>query len=454
MAFYHVPGVAVAVIRNGKVVKVAGYGVLAAGSAERVNADTLFSAGSVSKVATATLLLRMVAAGKLALDRDIDDYLTSWHVPPTKQTPHPDVTLRMLMSHTSGFNVGGFPDFMPQERVPTLLETLDGKPPSKHHAVRLISVPGTRYGYSGGGIMVEQQVIEDVTHARFEDVAKTWLLDPLHMTRSTFVSPLPEGTINVAKAHDDDGKPVALPRGWQTFPEQAASGFWTSARELGTMVAALIDSYRGSSNFLPRRLSTQMMTAVSPSPQGLGPELLGSGDRRVFYHSGSNDNYRAWIEGYLQSGDGFVILTNSSNGSPLRLEIRHALSDAIGLGVDPVERAVALDMSDPAYVDYKGTYRLDTSVPMNIRRGLDDDFEVDAFYIDVSGGKATLRVPGDDHLHTLMALSPTRFVDPESDTVPLLQLEFHRDARGKVQAVSVTSGDSLAYYRHNDATGG
>jgi len=65
MAFYHVPGVAVAVIRNGDVVKVAGYGVLAAGSAAKVNADTLFSAGSVSKVATAALLLRMVAAGKL-----------------------------------------------------------------------------------------------------------------------------------------------------------------------------------------------------------------------------------------------------------------------------------------------------------------------------------------------------------------------------------------------------
>ena len=111
-------------------------------------------------------------------------------------------------------------------------------------------------------------------------------------------------------------------------------------------------------------------------------------------------------------------------------------------------------MTDPAYVDYKGTYRLDTNVPMNIRRGLDDDFGVDAFDIDVSGGKATLRVPGDDHLHTLMALSPTRFVDPESDTVPLLQFEFHRDAWGKVRAVSVTSGDSLAYYRRNDAAGG
>lgn len=449
MAYYHVPGVAVAVIRNGKVVQAAGYGVLAEGSSQKVNGDTLFSVGSVSKVATASIILRMVAKGKLNLDSNVDRYLRSWHVSPTKDVPDPDVTLRTLMSHTSGFNVGGFPDFMPDEPVPTLIETLDGKPPAKHHAVRLTSVPGTRYSYSGGGIMVEQQLLEDVTKTSFADTAKTWLLNPLHMDRSTFVSPLPASTSNVAKAHDNDGHLVALPRGWQTFPEQAASGLWSNAQELGSWVATLIESYRGQNNFLPRGLATQMMTPVSPSPQGLGPELLGSGDARAFFHSGSNDNYRAWIEGYLQSGDGFVILTNSSNGSLLRLEIRHALSDAIGLGVDPVLRTVDLDMNDPAYTDYKGIYRLDSDIPMNIRGRLADDFDVEAFDVDISEEKVALRIPGEDHVHPLKALSPTRFVDPDSGTVPLMQFEFHSDAHGKVEAVSVTSGNSLAYYRHD-----
>jgi hypothetical protein len=86
---------------------------------------------------------------------------------------------------------------------------------------------------------------------------------------------------------------------------------------------------------------------------------------------------------------------------------------------------------------------------MNIRGRLADDFDTDTFEVDMSGGKASLRVPGEDHAHPLMALSPTQFVDPDSDTVPLMQFEFHRDAHGKVQAVSVTSGNSLAYYRHD-----
>lgn len=448
MAYYHIPGVAVAILRDGKVVQAMGYGIRETGKSDKVDADTLFSAGSISKVATATLILRMVSAGQLALDRNIDSYLTSWHVPPTKDTPQPDVTLRMLMSHTSGFNVGGFPDFLPQERVPTLLETLDGKPPSKHHAVRLIYPPGLRYGYSGGGIEVEQQLIEDVTHTDFDTAARAWLLDPLHMKRSTFASPLPASRGNIAKAHDEAGNVVALPRGWQTFPEQAASGLWTNANELGAMVAALIESYRGHNGFLPRGVATQMMSAVSPSPHGLGPELMGSGNGRVFYHSGSNDNYRAWIEGYLQTGDGFVILTNSPNGALLRMEIRHALSDAIGHGVDPVLQAIALDPSDPSYADYQGTYRLDDHVPMDLRARIADDFDVDSFEIVTSGGKASLRIPGEAKVHPLQALSPTRFVDPASETIPLMQLEFHRDAYGKVRAVSVESDDAHAYYMH------
>lgn len=275
MAYYHIPGVAVAVLRHGKVWQVKGYGLREAGTNDKVDGDTLFSAGSTSKVATAVMILRMVQAGKLDLDRNIDTYLTSWHVPATKDTPHPDVTLRMLMSHTSGFNVGGFPDFLPQEPVPTLLQTLDGLPPAKHHAVRLIYPPGSRYAYSGGGIEVEQQLLEDVTHTDFATVARTWLLDPLHMQRSTFESPLSASRGNIAKAHDEQGKLVALPRGWQSFPEQAASGLWTSANELGAMVATLIESYQGRNAFLSPCHTNDEPRLAQPSGAWTGADGIG-----------------------------------------------------------------------------------------------------------------------------------------------------------------------------------
>ena len=72
---------------------------------------------------------------------------------------------------------------------------------------------------------------------------------------------------------------------------------------------------------------------------------------------------------------------------------------------------------------------------------------VEGINVKLGLGNASMRVPGDDNVHQLEALSPTRFVDPDSESMPLTQLEFHRDARGKVRAVSVESGDYRAYYR-------
>ena len=100
MAHYGVPGVAVAVLKDGKVLHAGGFGVLQNGGDTPVNADTLFSVGSVSKVATATLLLKMQAAGMLDVDTDIRQYLKSWQLPEV-DTP---ITLRMILSHTAGFN--------------------------------------------------------------------------------------------------------------------------------------------------------------------------------------------------------------------------------------------------------------------------------------------------------------------------------------------------------------
>src|SRR5690606_28217292 len=107
--------------------------------------------GSVSKVITAATTLRLVADGSLALDQDISTYLRSWKVPATSTTPTPQVSLRMLMSHTAGLGVHGFADYLPGEPLPTLLQTLDGIAPAKNKPVRLIHAPGERGDYSGGG---------------------------------------------------------------------------------------------------------------------------------------------------------------------------------------------------------------------------------------------------------------------------------------------------------------
>src|SRR3546814_511057 len=86
MAHYKVPGVSIAVIRDGRIAWARGYGVLQAGKPERVDTATLFSVGSLSKVATAAIALRLVDAGTLDLDRDVSAYLTRWTLPDRKST--------------------------------------------------------------------------------------------------------------------------------------------------------------------------------------------------------------------------------------------------------------------------------------------------------------------------------------------------------------------------------
>lgn len=443
MRHYKVPGVAIAVLKNGEVVQVAGYGVRQVGTQDKVDGDTLFSVGSISKMATATTTLRLVADGRLDLDRNVDDYLKRWKLPASTEVPQPRVSLRMLMSHTAGFGVHGFADYQPNEPLPTLVQVLDGQKPAKGEAVRFKNAPGAINDYSGGGVTVEQLVIEDATGKALGQVAEEQVFAPLGMRRSTFESPLSAARGNIAKAHNSDGAPVALPRGWESFAEAAASGLWSSADDLGRFVGGLIKSYQGRSDFLPQPLATAMMTEVSPSPFGLGPRVGGVGIGRYFAHMGANESYRAFFEGYPETGDGYVILTNGTNGTQLSFEIRNALSDAIGLGAHPLLRAVVPRV--PPSPDYAGRYKLDTTVPTDLRRASADNFDYESLQVSVAGDAVQITLPGQDKPTPLLPLAPAQFVQAGIYT---LVFDFRRDAWGKVRGVSVSipEADSVAYY--------
>jgi CubicO group peptidase (beta-lactamase class C family) len=443
MRHYKVPGVAIAVLKNGEVVRAVGYGVREAGTNDQVDGDTLFSVGSISKVATAATTLRLVAQGRLDLDRDVDDYLTRWKLPVSGPAPRPQVSLRMLMSHTSGLGVHGFADYQPGETLPTLVQVLNGQAPAKGEAVRFKRAPGLVQDYSGGGVTVEQVAIEDATGTPLAELAQAQVFAPLGMRRTTFESPLSATRGNIAKAHDGKGALVAPPRGWESFGETGASGLWTSARDLGQFVGGLIKSYQGRADFLPQPLATAMMTEVSPSTFGLGPKLGGAGLGRHFFHLGANDSYRAFMEGYPETGDGFVILTNGAHGDALVAEIRNALADAINLGAHAPVRAVA--PRTPPSPDYAGRYRIVTAVPMDLRRASADSFEYDSLEVRVTGKEAEVVLPGQDKPAPLLSLGPAQFVQAGLYTNVF---EFHRDARGKVRGVTVSipEAGSVAYY--------
>ena len=372
MDYHNIPGVAVAIIENGTVVFTKGYGVLSVGADAQVTKDTVFSVGSVSKIITAATTLKLTEQGKLDIDRNVDDYLMSWQIPQSKHRGGAPITLRMILSHTAGFSVHGFEDYFPGEAIPSTLDILSGRPPAKSDPVEIVFQPGSRRQYSGGGITVEQLILTDVMKQTFEDVTQMIVLHPLGMNRSTFMNPLPASHGNIAKAHDIEGKAVALPIGWPTMPEKAASGLWTSAHDLSIFVAALLNSHNGEEEFLKNATAKEMMLEVSPSYNGLGPRINRSHSQTSFNHPGANDNYRAWIEGNLETGDGLVVLTNGTNGFSLITEIRNAVADTYGWANNP---AVSLDgilLSQSVRAALKQSYILDDSYPTALQKQLSE----------------------------------------------------------------------------------
>src|SRR5438876_8858011 len=128
MAHYHVPGLSLACTHNGTVEWNQAFGV-ARVSGDPVTPETLFQASSISMPVTAVAVLRLVEQGKLNLDVDVNQYLRSWKLPSNRFTEKKKVTLRELLSHTAGATVHGFAGYATGQKVPTLVQVLNGESP-------------------------------------------------------------------------------------------------------------------------------------------------------------------------------------------------------------------------------------------------------------------------------------------------------------------------------------
>ena len=122
---YRVPGAAVALVHNGEVAWVQGYGLANEDTGTPVTAETVFQVASISKSVTAWGVMRLVEEGRIDLDAPVEQYLTSWHLPPS-EFDHGGVTVRRLLSHTAGLAPWDYPGTPVGETPPTLVELLSG----------------------------------------------------------------------------------------------------------------------------------------------------------------------------------------------------------------------------------------------------------------------------------------------------------------------------------------
>jgi CubicO group peptidase (beta-lactamase class C family) len=320
MEYYHVPGVSIAIIDNGKVVWAGGFGVKQAGTTDSVKTWTLFQAASISKPIAASAALHLVGVEKLSLDQDVNSYLKSWKVLKNSFTAREKVTLRRILSHSAGLTVHGFPGYSSGVSIPTLQQILGGEKPANTPAIIVDTVPGSQFRYSGGGFSVLQQLLIDMANESFPLIMKRLVLEPAGMPLSTFEQPLPDPRRQEA-ASGHDGGGVVLKGNWHTYPEMAAAGLWTTPTELAKWALNITDAWNGHTDkLLSRSMATQMLTLQKP-PFGLGISLTGTDKAIAFSHGGSNEGLMAMLVMYPAVGKGAVVMTNANQGGLLFGEV-------------------------------------------------------------------------------------------------------------------------------------
>ena len=327
MALYKVPGLSVAVIDHYQIAWAKGYGVTQAGSSDPVTPRTLFMAGSIAKTPTAAATLYLVEQGKLSLDEDVNQKLRSWQLPENEFTAQQKATLRRILSHTAGTTVHGFDGYAVDEARPTLVQVLNGEKPANSPPVRVDLVPGTKWRYSGGGVLIEQQLLMDVTGKPFPQLMRDIVFDKLGMRDSSYEQPLPPArAAQAASGTYASGKTV---RGkWHVYPEMAAGGLWTTPSDLATFAIEIALSRRGKSNrLLSQSMAREMLT---PQVEQVGEIALGNrehvdrmglgfflGDASrpgLFGHIGDDEGFQAMLVMFADSGQGAIIMANSDNG--------------------------------------------------------------------------------------------------------------------------------------------
>jgi CubicO group peptidase (beta-lactamase class C family) len=314
MARRHVPGLSLAIIQDGRIVSTRVYGVTDPGGHTPVTTATLFQAGSISKSVAALGALHLVEAGKLDLDRDVNLTLTSWKVPANGFTAQKPVTVRELLSHTAGLTVHGFPGYAVDEPRPTLVQVLDGAPPTNTPAIRVDTTPGAIWRYSGGGYTVLQQMIIDVTGESFPDYMRRTVLAPIGMTHSSYEQPLPPALAAMtAGGQYADQKPV---KGrWHVYPEMAAAGLWTTPTDLARFAIEVQQAYAGtSSHVISPAMARRMLTEVKDG-DGLGVFLQGTGNALMFSHGGRDEGFDAFLIASAATGQGLAVMINANDDS-------------------------------------------------------------------------------------------------------------------------------------------
>ena len=312
-----IPGLSIALIRDGKLVWNRGFGFKNSQTKEPVTEETVFEAASLTKPVVAYVVLKLVDAGKLDLDAPLSKYLPGNYDLAADDARINQITARRVLTHTTGF-----PNWRPVRNSKTLL---------------IHFPPGERFSYSGEGFVYLSKAVEQITKMKLEDYVREAVFVPLGMNSSSLAWQERYKSLKTFN-HDALGYPTGQGEG---VSPNAAGSLQTTTADYAKFVSAILngtglkketrklmltpqskvdESCRVCTGGAPKKLSTEI-------GWGLGWGLQMTDEGNSFWHWGDNGNNKAFIVAFEKQKDGIVVLTNGANGLFILKEI---LEDGLG----------------------------------------------------------------------------------------------------------------------------
>lgn len=296
-------GLSAALIQNGKIVWIKGFGFSNADTKEPVTNETVFEAASLTKVVFTYGVLKLVDEGKLDLDVPLNKYLgNNWEIGDDARIN--SITARHVLTHSAGF---------PNWRS------------SDSKTLPINFTPGEKFSYSGEGFVYLSAILEKITGMKLEDYMQTKVFKPLGMTNSSF---LWQEKFEKTGAYRHDLIGNKLFRNQATRVNAAAS-LRTTAQDYAVLLTAILNGKGLKKKTLNEMIKTQIKVE-DKSPElfwGLGIGLEVNKEGKSIWHWGDNGDIKACFAVSLPKKDGIVYFANSYNGLSVTKEI---LDIAIG----------------------------------------------------------------------------------------------------------------------------
>ena len=280
-----------------------------------VDEDTAFPACSISKFITAICVMKEYEQGRIDIEAPVNLYLRRWRLL-TASEDESGASVRSLLSHTSGLIDGedGFYGLRRSDPSVNLTDVLDGKTSYNNRPAREDNPFGTEFEYSDAGFCVLQMLLEDIKQKPYEFIADEYVFAPLNL-KNTFFASLAnladyEHKIVMATGYDESG--LAIPGRFPQVPDLAASGLWSTPKELLVIAKEFTRACNGESSLLQASSALEMAKPSDKFPWvGLG--IFMDGENRLSI-SGWGENGQSRLKFNYRTGEAAAVMVNRNPG--------------------------------------------------------------------------------------------------------------------------------------------